>query len=157
MPRLPSSRAKLSDSKIAVFSIAASCGVLIVSLVLQWLVYDDWLHQTGALHLIGTSIAAGLTFIFVLRWLLAFRQKQRETIDRFEKIARMNDRIRNALQAIECITYAADPSATESVREAVGAIDEVLKEVIFDSTIFPQLTLQPVNSSRDSRNRSASA
>jgi hypothetical protein len=56
---------KLSNSRIAALSIGASCGVLIVSLVVQWVVYDDWLHQTGPLHLIGTSIAAGLTFIYV--------------------------------------------------------------------------------------------
>jgi hypothetical protein len=69
----------------------------------------------------------------------------------------MNDRIRNALQAIECITYAADPSATESVREAVGAIDEVLKEVLSDSTIFPQppLSIRPANSSTQSPDKTS--
>lgn len=121
--------------------------------------YDDWLHQTGPLHLIGTSIAAGLTFTFVLRWLLAFRLKQREMIDRFEKIARMNDRIRNALQAIECITYAADPSATKSVREAVGVIDGVLKEVVSDTIILPQASapLRAPDGPKYSDKKSASA
>lgn len=140
-------------------SLGASCGVLTVSLALQWLVYDDWLRQTGPLHVIGTSIAAVLTFLFVLRWLFALRQKQRETLARFEKIARMNDRIRNALQAIECITYAADPSATKSVREAVGVIDGVLQEVIADSTIFPQrsVSIRTSKSAGNFRNTSASA
>ncbi|HWC20092.1 MAG TPA: hypothetical protein VG498_23965, partial [Terriglobales bacterium] len=56
----PRSQVKLSKLKIAVLSVAASCGVLVVSLILQWLVYDDWLRQTGPLHLVGTSIAAAL-------------------------------------------------------------------------------------------------
>jgi len=154
----PNQYARLSTWKMAALASGASCGVLAVSLALQWFVYDDWLHRTGPLHFVGTSIAASLTFIFVLRWLLGYRQKQRETLARFEKIARMNDRIRNSLQAIECITYAADPSATDSVRQAVGAIDGVLKEVISDSTMFPQLRIPSRSRSKDDLSqKSASA
>ena len=136
------SQGNLSNFKIGLLSVAASCGVLIVSLILQWFVYDDWLRETGPLHLVGTSIAAALTLIFVLRWLMALRKKQRETVMRFQKIAHMNDRIRNALQAIECITYATDASATKSVRDAVDMIDAVLTEVISDSTIAPNRRFQ---------------
>lgn len=42
----------------------------------------------------------------------------------------MNDRIRNSLQAIECLTYAANPEATEPVRSAVNVIEGVLEEVL---------------------------
>ena len=45
----------------------------------------------------------------------------------------MNDRIRNALQAIECLTYVAQPEATDSVRQSVNVIDSVLREVLADS------------------------
>jgi hypothetical protein len=48
---------------------------------------------------------------------------------RFETIARMNDRVRNALQTIECVTYLSDPEATQPVREAVEVIDDVLQDV----------------------------
>src|SRR5690242_16061494 len=127
-----------SSSKWKMILAAAACafGVLTVSLLIQLLVYDDWLHRTGPLHVIGASIAALLTFIFVVRWQLAVREKQREMIARFEQIARMNDRIRNALQAIAFATYAAQSPATEPVREAVDSIDTVLSEVLNDVARF---------------------
>ncbi|HWC20091.1 MAG TPA: hypothetical protein VG498_23960 [Terriglobales bacterium] len=67
----------------------------------------------------------------------------------------MNDRIRNALQAIECITYAADPSAAKSLREAVEVIDGVLREFVSDSTIAPQqsVSIKPDKASQDLREK----
>ena len=50
-------------------------------------------------------------------------------VRRMEMILHMNDRIRNALQAIECLTYVAQPEATEAVRQSVNVIDSVLREV----------------------------
>jgi integrase len=35
-----------------------SCLVLGSSLLLQWLVYDDWLHETGPVHIFGSALAA---------------------------------------------------------------------------------------------------
>jgi hypothetical protein len=52
---------------------------------------------------------------------------------RFETIGQMNDRIRNALQAIECATYATNPQATEPVRNAVDVIEGVLQEVLIEA------------------------
>jgi hypothetical protein len=149
----------LSTRKLIVLSVAASFGIFAVSLLVQWLVYDDWLHQTGPLHLVGTSIATVLTFAFVMRWLFALRNKQRETIARFQKISQMNDRIRNSLQAIECITYAADPSATDAVRQAVEVIDGVLKEAISDPAVLPRPLISPadIGKSEELRNKSVSA
>jgi hypothetical protein len=114
------------------FSFLASCCVLAASLLIQWFVYDDWLHQTGPLRIVGTSIATVVTFGFVLRWQYAVREKQREMLRRFETILHMNDTIRNALQAIECVTYLSQPEATESVRQAAQDIDVVLREVLAD-------------------------
>ena len=108
--------------RLVLFSIFASSFVLITSLVVQWLIYDDWLHQTGSLRIVGTCIAAALTFVFVFRWLQAEAQRRSEMLQRFETIARMNDRIRNALQVIECTTYASAPQATEHVKTAVEAL-----------------------------------
>jgi|SRR5579872_220967 hypothetical protein len=119
-----------SGVRIFLLSLLASSCVLAASLFIQWFVYDDWLHQTGPLRIVGTSIAAAVTFAFVLRWQYAVREKQREMVRRFEMISRMNDRIRNALQAIECLTYLSQPEATEPVRQAVDTIDGVLREVL---------------------------
>ncbi len=52
---------------------------------------------------------------------------------RFERIAEMNDRIRNALQVIECVTYASNPQATAPVRDAVDVIEGVLHEVLIET------------------------
>lgn len=128
------------------FSLLASCFVLTVSLLVQWLVYDDWLHRTGPLRIVGTSIAAVVTFVFVLRWQLGVREKQREMVRRFEMIAYMNDRIRNALQAITCVTYLSRPEETQAVRQAVEVIDGVLHEVLADAEQFARRSLPPSKS-----------
>jgi hypothetical protein len=54
-------------------------------------------------------------------------------LHRYETIKWMNDRIRNALQAIECVTYAADATATEPVKSAVDVIEGILNEVLIDA------------------------
>ena len=77
-----------------------------------------------------------------MRWQLAIRERQLEMVRRMEMILRMNDRIRNALQAIECLTYVAQPEATESVRHSVNVIDSVLREVLADSG-QPHEAMQP--------------
>ncbi|HEY6972196.1 MAG TPA: hypothetical protein VJA94_23495 [Candidatus Angelobacter sp.] len=123
------------NSSIRIFVVAflLSFFVFGVSLLVQWLVYDDWLRETGPLRIIGTSIAAVVTFGFVVHWQNNVRRRQQEMLRRFEMIAEMNDRIRNALQAIECVTYLSQPEATESVRQSVAAIDVALRGVVADA------------------------
>lgn len=128
-----------STLRIFLFSVLASCCVLAASLLIQRIVYDDWLHRTGPLRLVGTSIAAAITFAFVLRWQYAVREKQREMVHRLERIQDMNDRIRNALQAIECVTYLSEPQATAAVRQSVDVIDGVLREVLDDASRVPAI------------------
>ena len=111
---------------------------------MQWLVYDDWLHQTGPLRIVGTSIATVATFTFVLRWQYLIRERQQEMVRRLEMISHMNDRIRNALQAIECVTYLSQPEATAPVRQAVDVIDRVLRDVLADAGRIPvKSTVEP--------------
>ncbi len=119
-------------SKPRIILIAAISGLMLGAIVLlsQWLIYDDWLHRAGPLRIVGTVVSSLLTFIFVHRWLSAQRERQVETVKRFERIAFMNDRIRNSLMAIECVTFVAQPQATEAVQEAVRDIDRVLGEVL---------------------------
>jgi hypothetical protein len=133
MKKMQSANPVTSKGKIVLFSMLAAVPVLAGSLLVQWLVYDDWLHQTGPLRVVGTCIAALATFVFALRWQIAVRERQLEMVRRLEMILRMNDRIRNALQAIECLTYVAQPEATESVRQSVNVIDSVLREVLAES------------------------
>ncbi|HZU44274.1 MAG TPA: hypothetical protein VE994_16475 [Terriglobales bacterium] len=122
-----------STFKIVLYSFLAGFSVLIVTTVLQWLVYDDWLNRGGPLRLLGTSVAAMITFWSVLRWQLGVRERHRELLRRFEVIATMTDRVRNELQAIECLTYAADHSLTDSVRTAVETIEATLRDVVSET------------------------
>jgi len=133
MKKTHSTRPIASRGKILLISLAASVFVVAGSLLTQWLVYDDWLHRKGPLRIVGTCIAAVVTFVFAMRWQLAIRERQLEMVRRLEMILGMNDRIRNALQAIECLTYVAQPEATESVRQSVNVIDNVLREVLAES------------------------
>ena len=117
---------------MVLFSFVASFSVLGCTQALQWLVYDDWLHQTGPLHMLGGVVAGLVTFLFILRWQVAVRHRQAEMLRRFQTIAEMNDRIRNALQVIACTTYISNPETTERVRQAVAIIDGALQGVVAD-------------------------
>lgn len=125
-----------SHLQILAISLGASFFVLVVSLLFQWFVYDDWLRRTGPLRIVGTSIAALITLLFMVRWQYGIREQQREMIRQFELISHMNDRIRNALQAIQCLTYVSQPEATEAVRREVNAIDGVLREVLSQTSVL---------------------
>src|SRR5579863_626010 len=122
---LPLSHQIASDVRIWLLSVLSAAIVFAIAVFIQWLVYDDWLHDKGPLRIVGSLLAAGLAFAVTVRWQFAIRWRKVEMLHRFESIKWMNDRIRNSLQAIECITYAADPRATESVRKAVDAIEDV--------------------------------
>jgi len=124
------SRQILSTLSILLFALVSGFAVFTAAIWLQWLIYDEWLHWAGPLRFSGSVLAGVLTFAFVLRWRSAVRQQKIEMLRRFEKIAQMNDRIRNSLQVIECVTYAANPEATAPVRNAVDVIEGVLHEVL---------------------------
>jgi hypothetical protein len=111
-------------------------------MLLQWLVYDDWLHRTG-FRLVGSLLAGVLMFAFAYYWQSTIRERKVEMLRGFQTIAQMNDRIRNALQVIECATYATNPQATEPVRNAVDEIEGVLEEVLAD--VHPALAVVPDN------------
>jgi len=119
-------------SPFTVWFFAALCGlgVFFFAIALQWLVYDDWMHSGGPLRLVGSACAFLITFVFAFRWQLAARRRKLETLKRFETIRWMNDRIRNSLQAIECLVYATNPHVTDPVREAVDTIETILDKVL---------------------------
>ena len=70
-------------------------------------------------------------------------------IQRLEAIRWMNDRIRNSLQTIECITYAAAPQATDDVRNAVDVIEGILNDFLVDR--------HPHSAARERQSQSARA
>ena len=123
-----------SRSRIIAYSLVASCSVLLVSIALQWLIYDDWLHETGPLRIIGSVLASIVTFVLVLHWFWVARERHLEAQRRFKVIAEMNDRIRNKVQAIACVQYASDEKLASDIRDAVDAIDVALKGMIADAS-----------------------
>jgi hypothetical protein len=126
------------SSTVSIAFVAAVSGLAVLgaAVLLQWIIYDDWLHRAG-IRLVGSVVAGVLTSLFAYRWQLAVRAQKLEMLRRFETILRMNDRIRNALQIVECVTYATNPEATEPVRDAVDAIEGVLHEVLADAHPAP--------------------
>ena len=151
----PGSFPELSTKRIVAFSIAASSFVLLVSLFLQWLVYDDWLHETGPFRIVGTVLAALLTYWFVYRWEKSSQARYAIALARFQAIARMNDSIRNALQVIECTAYAVAPLATEPIREAVDAIDGELRAIVERSPVLQRRPLVPDKGKANAQSKSA--
>jgi len=132
-PETPLSRQIVSDFTIWLVSILAGIFVFAVAIFIQWLIYNDWLHDHGPVRVVGSSLAGALTFIGTWRWQMIVRRRKLEMLHRLETIKWMTDRIRNSLQAIECITYAASPEATEPVRDAVDVIERVLNDVLAEN------------------------
>jgi hypothetical protein len=126
-----------SVAMICFSSIVSGLAMFLVAVVLQWFIYDDWMHKNGPLRLVGSALAAALTFGFVYQWQLGQREKEIENLRRFKRIKWMNDRIRNSLQAIECLVYATNRHLTDPVRDAVDTIESVLQEVLVETdTVF---------------------
>jgi hypothetical protein len=122
-----------SVATICLSSIVSGLAIFLLAVALQWFVYDDWMHRNGPLRLVGSALASALTIGFVHRWQLGQREKKVENLRRFERIKWMNDRIRNSLQAIECVVYATNRHVTDPVRDAVDTIESVLQEVLVET------------------------
>jgi hypothetical protein len=122
-----------SIASIFISSLAAGLSVFLIAVLLQWLVYDDWMHKNGPLRFVGSVLASALSFAFVYRWKIRARVEKIEMLQRFERIKWMNDRIRNSLQAIECVAYAFSPHVTDPIRDAVDNIENVLHEVLTEA------------------------
>jgi hypothetical protein len=125
---LPRTRPVSSRAAIWTVSLASGLAVFGVAIFLQWIIYDDWMRDAGPF--VGCLLAGALMCALVFGWQMAIRRSRLEMLRRFETIRWMNDRIRNSLQAIECVTYHANPEATDSVRSAVDSIESVLQEVL---------------------------
>lgn len=119
--------------RILGYSLLISFVVFTVALALQWVIYDDWLHGSGPLRLVGTILASGMALGFTLHWCLQMRRREVEASRRFQLIAEMNDRIRNALQRIECLSYAGVSESTEGIHQAIEIIDVALRGMISES------------------------
>ena len=127
-----------SVAVLCLISFAAAAFVFGVAIFFQWLVYDDWLHDHGpSLRIVGSLLASAIMFVITLRRQLAQRRRQMEIEQHLQTMMWMNDRIRNSLQTIECVTYAANPQSTESVRTAVNTIEDVLQEVLVSTPVEP--------------------
>lgn len=128
--QLPPVRQIPSHTWILLLSLFSGMGVFSIAILLQWLVYDDWLHANGPLRLVGSVLALVLTTAFVFRWQEAKRREKIAVLRRLETIKWMNDRIRNSLQAIECVVYANHRHVTDRVRDAVDVIEGALEEML---------------------------
>ena len=119
---------------IWVSSVGAGVCVLGLTLLLQWLIYDDWLRDNGPLRVVGSGIAGVLTFAFAYVWQQTTRRHRLQQVKRSEEWKQAEDRVRNSLQTIECVTYALSPDATEPVRDAVDAIERTLEDAFRPGT-----------------------
>jgi hypothetical protein len=122
-----------SIASICFSSIVLGLLVFSVAILLQWFIYNDWMHRNGPLRLIGSALASALTFAYVYHWQLGLREQKVEMLRRFERIHWMNDRIRNSLQAIEFVVYATNPHVTDPVKDAVDQIENILQEVLVEA------------------------
>lgn len=127
-------RSREIGSTLAIWLVSLASGlcVLGIAILLEWLIYNDWMHYHAPLRWVGSLLAAALAAFAVLRWQFAIRRRRMEMLRRFETIRWMNDRIRNALQKIELLAFA-NSQATEAVSAAVDAIEDVLCEALAEA------------------------
>lgn len=123
------SRRIASSLAIWLVSVASGLSVLAIAIFLQWLVYDDWMHRTGPVEIVGSLLASLLTFYIVMRWQESIRRHEEEMMRRFQTIQWMNDRVRNCLQTIDLLAFAHSQSA-EQVKDTVDSIQAVLRDVL---------------------------
>jgi hypothetical protein len=147
----------VSVLRIVLVSLVSSCVVFGFSILLQWIVYDDFLHRSGPMRFVGTTLLAALTFTVILQWQIARRHRQKELLQRFRTISEMNDRIRNALQVIECTVYVSQPQATVPIRQAVDTIDAALREAYSEVSAFAPPLPQPPATTYEVRRTGKSA
>ena len=129
----PNGRQLIKDQfhiPVLLYSLVTGVSALGVALFIQWIVYDDWLHQAGPLRLAGAVLAGLFMGVLVFRSEWHARGKRREMLERLQAIRWMNDRIRNSLQAIECITYASAPEITVDVKNSVDTIECILHDFL---------------------------
>jgi hypothetical protein len=129
----PSARQIPSHTSILLLSFVSGVGVFAIAILLQWLIYDDWLRDPGPVRVVGSMLSLVLTALFVYRWQETKRREKIAILKRLETIKWMNDRIRNSLQAIECVVFANHQHVTDPVRDAVDAIENVLEEMLSES------------------------
>ena len=115
---------------VLLYALATGASASGVALFLQWIVYDDWLHEAGPLRLAGAVLAGLVMGVLVFRSERHARERRREMLERLQAIRWMNDRIRNSLQAIECITYASAPETTLDVKNSVDVIECILNDFL---------------------------
>jgi hypothetical protein len=132
--------------RVILICLGASCFVFVLSLTLQWFVYDEWLHRVDPLRITGTLLASMLTFVSLWRWQVHACDRRRQLQRRLDVVREMNDKIRNALQIIEVTSYVSQPNATAAIREAVDTIDAALREgsafvVPYESDMAEELSL----------------
>lgn len=133
-------------STLAIWLVSLASGICVfgIAIFLQWLVYDDWMHDHVPVRLVGSGLAAALGMFVVMRWQFALRRRREEMLRRFETIRWMNDRIRNSLQKIDLLAFANNADAAEAVSGAVDAIEDVLHEVLAEThPAVPNSEAQP--------------
>ena len=129
----PNARQLIKDQfhiPVLLYALVTGASASGVALFIQWIVYDDWLHQAGPLRLAGAVLAGLFMGVLVFRSERHVREKRRELLERLQAIRWMNDRIRNSLQVIECITFASAPEITVDVKNSVDAIECILNDFL---------------------------
>ena len=63
----PLSRQVASKTSILLFSFVSGFIAFTAAILLQWLIYEDWLHINAPLRLTGSVLAGSLTFAFAMR------------------------------------------------------------------------------------------
>ena len=117
----------LSDLEIWLISGAVGVGVFLLTLAIQWIIYDRVLHQDG-LRFVGSAIAALLAMALAQYMKTTSRNDRITEIRRLEAIAVLNHHIRNSLQTIAVCS--SDEKATAAIRQSIDRIERVLNDVM---------------------------
>ena len=104
--------------------------VFLLTVVVQWLVYDFVLRDPGGIRLIAPMVAALSSGAFVVSLNLARRRERISISERLRAIVEMNHHIRNALQVMVYHEAMNRDGESPEMQDAIRRIEWTLHSVV---------------------------
>ncbi len=86
-----------SPKRIWMLSLMTGGAAFTITLLLQCMIYDDWMHWQGLLKIVGSTLAGVIAATLAAHRQSVLRKKNIQLLRRIESMPQITDRLRNAL------------------------------------------------------------
>lgn len=87
----------VSPKRIWMLSLATGGAAFAIAILIQWMIYDNWMHWQGLLRIVGSALAGVIAGTVAAHRQSVLRKKKIQLLRRIESIPQITDRLRNAL------------------------------------------------------------